>query len=181
MKKIAIGSVLFMALASMDVNAQSFVHYVTTEKSEWKTETFLLSDKPVGAVVATVNATTRGVPFQAWGTTFNELDLDAYNLLTTEEQEKLMSDLYSPDGDLRFTHGRVSMNANDYARAWYSCSEVPGDFQLRYFSIEHDKQNIIKLAKAAQKYYPQLQLFMSPWSLYTLSRLSVDSRGYDPL
>lgn len=46
----------------------------------------------------------------------------------------------APHGNLRFTHGRVSMNANDYARAWYGFDEVDGDFGLKYFNIEHDKR-----------------------------------------
>ena len=75
-----------------------------------------------------------------------------------------MHGLFAPEGDLRFTHGRVSMNANDYSRSWYSCDDVPGDLALKYFNIERDKRNIIPLARAAQRYCPALQLFMSPWS-----------------
>ena len=66
------------------------------------------------------------------------------------------------------------MNANDYAREWYSCSEVNGDFSLKYFNIEHDKRNIIPLAHAAQKYQPNLQLFMSPWSPPTWMKINND-------
>lgn len=44
-------------------------------------------------------------------------------------------DIFSPDGDLKFTHGRVSMNANDYVREWYSGDEVGGDFALKYFTM----------------------------------------------
>lgn len=162
MKKILNIAILFSLC--INLNAQTVSHFITTEKAEWKSDKTSMSKKPVGKVVIEVSKAQKGVPFRAWGTTFNELDLDAYNLITKEEQDKLMFNLYSPDGDLHFTHGRVSMNANDYAREWYSCSDVPGDFQLRYFNIDHDKENIIKLAKAAQHYYPQLQLFMSPWS-----------------
>ena len=144
--------------------AQTIRHYQTTEDANWKETTLKMSSKPTADVMLTVDPKTDGIPFQAWGTTFNELDLDAFNLLTRQEQEQVMSDLYSPDGDLRFTHGRVSMNANDYAREWYSCSDIAGDFQLKYFNIDHDKRNIIPLARAAQRYCPELQLFMSPWS-----------------
>ena len=63
-----------------------------------------------------------------------------------------MDDLFSPDGDLRFTRGRVSMNCNDYGSSWYSCDEVPGDLELRYFNIERDKRGIIPLIRAAQKH-----------------------------
>ena len=144
--------------------AQTIRHYQTTENVNWKEYSQKMASKPTADVVLTVNPKSDGIPFQAWGTTFNELDLDAFNLLTRQEQEQVMSDLYSPEGDLRFTHGRVSMNANDYAREWYSCSNIAGDFQLNYFNIDHDKRNIIPLARAAQRYCPELKLFMSPWS-----------------
>lgn len=162
MKKMLIWGVGMMC--AMILKAQPVTVYTTTESETWKKTKFSLSNKAESKEVATVSGTERGVPFRAWGTTFNELDWDAFNLLSRDEQDEVMHRIFSPDGDLKFTHGRVSMNANDYARSWYSCSEVPGDFELRYFNIERDKQNIIPLARAAQKYCPSLQLFMSPWS-----------------
>ena len=55
------------------------------------------------------------------------------------------------------------MNANDYARSWYSCDEVEGDLELRYFNIDRDKQTIIPFIRAAQKYNPDLTFWISPW------------------
>lgn len=110
-----------------------------------------------------VNA-NEGRVFRAWGTCFNELDLDAIELLKADEQERIMHDLFAPDGDLRFTRGRLSMNANDYSRAWYSCDTVDGDFRLKYFTIEHDKQNVIRLIKMAQHWQPGMTFWVSPWS-----------------
>ncbi len=144
--------------------AQRVSQYITTEHSEWSKTKASLSPKAEGTTVISVTKGQKGVPFRAWGTTFNELDLDAFNLLTRSQQDELMQRMFAPDGDLRFTHGRVSMNANDYAREWYSCDDTDGDFGLQHFNIEHDKRNIIPLARAAQKYQPSLQLFMSPWS-----------------
>ena len=80
---------------------------------------------------------------EAWGTTFNELDWDALLMLTRDEQEEIMYNLFAPQGDLKFTRGRISMNCNDYGRSWYSCDEVQGDLELRYFNIERDKRSII--------------------------------------
>ena len=144
--------------------AQKVTTFTTTESASWTQGKTQLSTKAEGKVVAEVNAQSHGVAFQGFGTTFNELDWDAFNMLSRQEQDQLMRGLFAPDGDLKFTRGRVSMNANDYARAWYSCDEVDGDFSLKYFNIEHDKRNIIPLARTAQKYQPNLQLFMSPWS-----------------
>jgi len=154
--------------------AQTVTHYTTTDKEIWKTERVRLAAKPMADVVVSATTADKGTPFHAWGTTFNELDFDAFNLLSRDDQDRLMSDIFSPDGDLKFTHGRVSMNANDYARSWYSCSEVEGDFELRYFNIDRDRRNIIPLARAAQKYYPALQLFMSPWSPPTWMKINQD-------
>ena len=56
------------------------------------------------------------------------------------------------------------MNANDYARDWYSCDEVSGDFQLKYFNINRDKLAIIPFIRAAQKYNSGMTFWISPWS-----------------
>ena len=153
------------ALASgLHAMAQKVAIYTTTEDSPWVAGKTALATKPQSDVVAEANAQSDGTKFVAFGTTFNELDWDAFNMLTRKEQDELMHNIFSPDGDLRFSCGRVSMNANDYSREWYSCSEVDGDFALKHFNIEHDKRNIIPLIRAAQKFRPELPLFMSPWS-----------------
>lgn len=103
------------------------------------------------------------VLFRDWGTCFNELDWDALNLLTRDEQDKILHDVFSPEGDLRITRGRISMGANDYSRSWYSCDEVKGDFELRYFNIDRDKQTVIPFIRAAQKFNHDMTFWISPW------------------
>ena len=164
MNKKVIITLLVMLTNTLVLTAQSVTKYTTTETTPWVTSKASLASKAEGTLVATVDGTETGTAFRAWGTTFNELDWDAFNMLSRDEQDEVMHGLFAPDGDLKFTHGRVSMNANDYARSWYSCDDVVGDLGLRHFNIERDKRNIIPLARAAQKYCPQLQLFMSPWS-----------------
>lgn len=153
----------FLMLGSM-ASAQSIKHYTTTEKSTWGETTERFSSKAEGTVVISIDGSESGIPFVAWGTCFNELDWDAFNLLNRSQQNEIMRNIFSPQGDLKFSRGRLSMNANDYAREWYSCSEVSGDFDLKYFNIEHDKRNIIPLIKAAQAYADHMEFFMSPWS-----------------
>ncbi len=154
----------FLLSGSLALQAQSVTKYTTTEKTTWQKSKASLASKANGTLVATINGDEASTTFRAWGTTFNELDWDAFNLLSRDDQDEVMRNIFAPDGDLHFTHGRVSMNANDYARSWYQCDDVVGDLSLKHFNIERDKQNIIPLARAAQKYCPQLQLFMSPWS-----------------
>ncbi len=148
----------------LGATAQTFTHYTTTEGNEWQDSKSTLSKKAAVEPVLTITGNEQGHVFKAWGTCFNELDLDALELLQPGQQEELMQRLFAPDGDLRFTRGRLTMNANDYSRAWYSCDTVSGDFALKYFNIEHDKANVIRLIKKAQKYQPQMTFWVSPWS-----------------
>lgn len=162
MKRLTISLIALLAVNC--TWAQKVTVFTTTTRSYWAESNTRLSSKAEGNVVLKLSGHERGIKFEGFGTTFNELDWDAYNLLSQKEKDELIYNMFSPKGDLKFTLGRVSMNANDYARAWYSCDEVDGDFALKYFNIEHDKQNIIPLARAAQKYQPDLKLFLSPWS-----------------
>ena len=158
--------ICILCLVAAQASAQTFMQYTTTEQLPWQTKGKVsLSTK--AKMQQTLNSklpTQNSKAFKAWGTCFNELDLDAIRLLTKDEQEKIMHDIFAPDGDLRFTRGRLTMNANDYSRAWYSCDTVAGDFALKYFNIEHDKENVIQLIKMAQKWQPAMTFWVSPWS-----------------
>ncbi|MGI6224445.1 MAG: glycoside hydrolase family 30 protein [Prevotella sp.] len=154
---------LAFCLLSGTVSAQTFNVYTTTEQKAWQTSKTSLQSKAQSKAIITVDKSVPGIEFKAWGTCFNELDWDAFNLLTRSQQNELMKNLFDPEGDIRFTRGRLTMNANDYSRAWYSCDDVAGDLDLRYFNIEHDKRNIIPLIRAAQHWQPKLEFWMSPW------------------
>ena len=126
-KNLFISSMACLSLTA--ASAQTFTSYTTTEKESWISGKQSMTSKSDSNPLVVITGNEEGVEFKAWGTTFNELDWDAFNLLTRDEQDEIMFNLFSPEGDLHFTHGRVSMNANDYARSWYSCSEVSGDFE----------------------------------------------------
>ncbi len=163
MNKGVLTLVLILGAATSGV-AQTFEHVATTDAQRWATKGKLkVANSPAGEVVK-VNPATPIVTFDKWGTTFNEQDWKALSMLTREEQNEILHNAFSPDGELKLNMGRISMNANDYAISWFSCSEVPGDFDLKYFNIERDKMTIIPYIRAAQKYNPNLTFWMSPWS-----------------
>ena len=180
-------AILTLTVVASNISAQTFTQYTTTEQQPWQTKgkvklapqtalkgtskVVLSADK---SIVSPSGGERGANTFRAWGTCFNELDLDAIRLLTKEEQEKIMRDIFAPDGDLRFTRGRLSMNANDYSRAWYSCDTVAGDFALKYFNIEHDKENVIQLIKMAQRWQPAMTFWVSPWSPPSWMKINQD-------
>lgn len=164
MKKNKISLFILCSLFSMGMNAQSF-NWVSSKNAKfWQTSNVKLQGKSSSDPDLIVSNDEELLTFKSWGTTFNELGWDALNMLPKEKQDEIMSNLFSPSGELKFTLGRFSMNANDYAREWYSCNEVQGDFKLEYFNIDRDKTTLIPYIKLAQKYNPDLRFWMSPWS-----------------
>ena len=151
---------MVVAVAPM---AGAHTWYETTDGSPWVEKSVKLSRKAASEPVVNISGKEDGVTFKAWGTCFNELDGDALAMLAPAGREEIYHNLFAPDGDLRFTRGRLSMNANDYSRGWYSCSPVAGDFGLKYFNIERDKETIIPMIHAAQRHNPAMTFWVSPW------------------
>ena len=110
---------LLLTVATI-VNAQSVTWISSTEGNVWQKSKVKLQSKSEQNPVLQVDGTENGVAFKNWGTTFNELCWDALGLLTRTEQDEILYNIFSPQGDLRITRGRISMGANDYARSWYS-------------------------------------------------------------
>ncbi len=154
-----------LMLASLpDLSAQSYNWVSSTQSSVWKQSTVKLQNKAAVNPALEINGNESLSTFKAWGATFNELGWDALNVLSPEQRETILKQYFSPEGDMRFTLGRFSMNANDYSRSWYSCDEVAGDFKLTHFNIDRDKTTLIPYIKAVQKYNPNLRFWISPWS-----------------
>ncbi|MDD2284893.1 MAG: beta-glycosidase [Paludibacter sp.] len=153
-----------LVISIYTLNAQSFTWISSTEGNVWKETKARLQSKQDQEPLLKVDGTELVHIFKRWGTCFNELGWDALNLLPLKMQDAVLTNFFSPDGDLRFSMGRIPMNANDYARDWYSCDEVPGDFQLKYFNIDRDKKAIIPFIKRAKRYNPDMTFWASPWS-----------------
>lgn len=99
-----------------------------------------------------------------FGGCFNELGWQALGVLSSDQREKIMWDLFDPANGCRFSLCRVPIGASDYAIDWYSANEHDNDFDMNHFSIDRDRQSLIPFIRAAMKYQSELRLFASPWS-----------------
>ena len=165
MKRLKQLTLLTALFVSMQVtNAQTFKWYSSTEGNTWVEKKAKMTVKKGETPLLVIDGTEKPVTFKRWGTCFNELGWDALNVLSLDDQNTILNNLFGPKGDLRFSMGRIPMNANDYARDWYSCDEVSGDFQLKYFNIDRDKQTLIPYIKRAMSFNNDMQFWISPWS-----------------
>lgn len=161
-KRLYLLGSLLMGLSG--VYAQTVTWVSSTEGNIWKETKTKLQGSSQATPLLTVNGSEQIQVFRKWGTCFNELGWDALNLLPLEQQEEVLNALFAPEGDLKLSVGRIPMNANDYARDWYSCDEVPGDFKLQYFNIDRDRKTLLPYVKRAQKVNPNMTFWVSPWS-----------------
>lgn len=82
--------------------AQSFTWYASTEGNTWKTSTVKMSKKAADAHVTVEENVAPIVEFKAWGATFNELDWDALGMLTRDEQDEILKNVFSPEGGFAY-------------------------------------------------------------------------------
>ena len=98
-----------------------------------------------------------------FGGCFNELGYIALKKIPNDKKEEVLRNLFDPE-ECNFTYCRLPIGANDYAESWYSLNETKGDYEMKNFSIERDKECLIPYIKEAEKYSGELNLFASPWS-----------------
>ena len=153
-----------MLLSTAAAAQRQALMFRSTDGNYWKMAPAEVAAKVVGTPQVVIRADRPNQTFKGWGTCFNELDYDAYGLMTEEDRLLFVKRAFNPHGDLRFTVGRIPVGASDYARDWYSCNETDGDFDMKNFSIERDREAIIPSVRLAQAECPGMTFWASPWS-----------------
>ena len=136
----------------------------TTEKASWQNE------KSLHIVDSKTTPDTEIFPDSAlqtidgFGACFNELGWTSLMELRENDRQGIFNELFSPGVGAGFNICRMPLGANDFSRDWYSYDETEGDFEMKNFSISHDLETLVPFIKEAQKYYPGLKIWASPWS-----------------
>src|SRR5215472_18117892 len=94
-----------------------------------------------------------------------------WNKLTEAQRKEAMQMLFSPTKGIGLSVLRQPMGASDFALSAYSYDDlpsgvplVPGDPDLKHFSIDHDRAYILPLLREALTLNPNLKIMASPWS-----------------
>jgi glucosylceramidase len=99
-----------------------------------------------------------------FGACFNELGWTSLEALSAADREAILHELFDHAAGARFTYCRMPIGANDFATEAYSYDETDGDFDLRNFTIEHDRKTLVPFIHAALRHQPALRLWASPWT-----------------
>jgi glucosylceramidase len=137
----------------------------TTQAHPWQDMpvTASTSPAPTDTPVVTVDPSVQYQKIIGFGGCFNELAWQALQPLADSQREEVIQALFGPDG-CNFTACREGIGANDFALAWYSLDETPGDYAMDHFNIDEDSKTLIPFIKAAMKVQPRLAIWGVPWS-----------------
>ncbi len=131
----------------------------TTKNSPWHEGTEAADTK----INATLDFGAEKQTIRGFGGCFNELGGAALHTLSETEQKNLLNELFSKDG-CNFNFCRMPIGASDYAINWYSLNETDGDYEMKNFSIDRDREHLLPYIKSAMEIKPDMKLFASPWS-----------------
>jgi glucosylceramidase len=137
---------------------------ITTESHPWVAgKPLKLSQSEIRCDVIIDTSQTEQT-IEGFGACFNELGWVSLNRLKEEDRKKVFYELFNPGSGANLNICRIPVGANDFSRDWYSYNETDGDFSMRNFSIEKDRETLIPFILEAKKYNPDLKLWASPWS-----------------
>jgi len=99
-----------------------------------------------------------------FGGAFTESSAYLLNQMSPEKRDQIIKAYFSNEG-AAYSLTRTHMNSCDFSLSNYSYTAIEGDTELEHFSIDHDKDDLIPMIKAAQEASEDgFKLFGSPWT-----------------
>ena len=104
------------------------------------------------------------LPIEGFGACFSDQAWTSLTSLSEQDRQSILHELFDPKAGAHFSYCRMPIGANDFATEAYTYDETDGDFELKHFTIEHDRKTLIPFIHAAQRYQPKLRIWASPWT-----------------
>ena len=140
------------------------VKYLTTKEHYFVKEPMMPMGSPMGgARTLIVDKEQETDPVNGFGVAITGSSCYLLNQMEEQERANFLEDIYGEEG-LHLTVGRISMGASDYSPELYTYDDVPGDTELKHFSIEREKAYVLPVLKEIRNKWQDLFLLASPWS-----------------
>ena len=99
-----------------------------------------------------------------FGGSFTEASAYLLNKLSQENRNKILEAYFGESG-ARYSLTRTHINSSDFSLSNYSYAPVEGDKELKSFSIDEDKEDIIPMIKDAMTISKEgFKIIASPWT-----------------
>jgi glucosylceramidase len=160
-KPIILTLTLFVCFGFRPIEKVEWVSTSNTAPWQVKTVDAITSATTKSNLVINTKKTQQTI--EGFGGCFNEMGWDALNKLKPEDKALMLQLLFDQQTGCKFNLCRMPLGANDYSMDWYSLNENAGDFAMEKFSIDRDKTSLIPYIHEAQKHFPALRVWASPW------------------
>ena len=124
---------------------------VTTPEEAWQT------------ACVDLDAAKPSHPYTGMGGSLGEASCRVLARLDPVRRRKVLEMLFTRAG-ANLSMVRLHVGSSDYSASIYSYDEVPGDVEMKHFSIDHDRKEVIPMVREALAVRPDLFVFSSPWS-----------------
>lgn len=112
-----------------------------------------------------------------FGGSFTEASAYLLNQLSKENRNKILEAYFGEEG-ARYSLTRTHINSCDFSLSNYSYAAVAGDKELKHFTIEEDKDDIIPMIKEAMAISKDgFKIIASPWTAPKWMKDNNDWRG----
>jgi glucosylceramidase len=141
---------------------------VSTQSTPWQDmEDLNIMKGQGGGADIEIDMTALSQEIKGFGGAFNEKGWEALSLLTPEERDKVLKELFDPEEGAKFNICRVAIGSSDYGVSRYTHNEKKNDYEMKNFSIERDRNYLLPYIKAAMRYRPDLKIWGSVWTVPT--------------
>lgn len=128
-------------------------------------EAHLSSTNPKNVAIVRVEPRVKFQEIVGFGGAFTESAASVLQKMPADKQEEILRAYFDPQKGLGYSLCRTHINSCDFSTENYAYDETAGDLDLKHFSIERDRKNLIPMIKRAQKIsHNGFKLFASPWS-----------------
>lgn len=164
MKKIGLLTSLIACFTALNAQKSTTELISSTQEHSWVKQNTPMVEKTSGPADVELLPSQPLQTIEGFGGCFNELGWTSLQVLNEKDRQSILKELFAPNFGANFTICRMPVGANDFSRDWYSYNETESDFGMKNFSIANDLQTLIPFIHAAQKQYPALKIWASPWS-----------------
>ncbi len=157
-------AVLFFISACNSANKKLSVEVFETSASGNQLKKLDLGDHDNAEVTLKILPDEEFQTITGFGGSFTESSAFLLNQLSEANRDKIL-EAYFGDSGARYSLARTHMNSCDFSLNQYSYAPVADDKDLKNFSIDEDREDIIPMIKAAMaKSTDGFKLISSPWT-----------------
>jgi glucosylceramidase len=135
----------------------------------------------VAVPIVAVNDMQQFQPIEGFGFALTGGSAQLLMRMTPDGRAALLKQIFSTEGDgIGVSYLRVSIGSSDMNDHVYSYDDMPAgktDPELRNFSLQPDRADVIPVLKEILKIDPQLKILGSPWSAPAWMKTNDDVRG----